>query len=388
MKITKVSALGLRLPLNHAPYVTEGAGTKNEWGRLTRFFPKRPEPNLEYVIVSIETDEGIVGYGEAPVDIVFFGETVEQVCAAINDYLGPQFIGQDPFQRERLLHLVDYPGNTCSKSALDMALHDLVGKALNTPIYNLLGGLNRSKIPVAIEVSGGEPEDMAERCKVMVKKGVRAFKPKIGGIVEKDIERLNAIREAVGTDISLRVDANQGYSVKEAILFCKLAEDNHINLELLEQPVERWNLQGLAEVRAAVNLPIEADESCCTLTDAMQIIRHNAADVLNIKPGKCGGLFKARKIAAVAEAAGLKCVIGTAFGLGLERAAKLHLAASTISITHAVEFTEIDLHPCLLEEPGESNLSFPLKDGMLIVPDGPGLGVNFDFEKAKEYSLT
>jgi L-Ala-D/L-Glu epimerase len=381
MKITKVSATAVRTPLHHAPYVTEGAGTKNEWGRLTRYFPKRTEPNLEYAIVTIETDEGITGYGEAPVDIVFFGETIEQACSVINDYMGPHFIGRDPFEREALLHLVDYPGNTCAKSALDMALHDLVGRALNTPVYNLLGGISRKDIPVAIEVAGGKPDDMAARCVEMIAKGVTAFKPKIGGLVDQDLDRLKAIREAVGPDVSLRADANQGYSVKEAISLCRKAEDAGIGLELLEQPVARFDLQGLAQVRKSVDTPIEADESCCTLQDAMQVVRHEAADVLNIKPGKCGGLFRARKIAAVAEAAGLKCVIGTAFGLGLERAAKLHLAASSTTIVHAVEFTELDLHSPMLKEPGESLLSFPLKNGCLRVPEGPGLGVELDFEK-------
>ena len=380
MKITAVSTIPVRMSLSHAPYVTEGAGTKNEWGRLTRFFPKRPEPNLEYVIVQIETDEGITGAGETPVDIVFFGETLEQVQAAIDDYLGPQLIGRDPFEREALLHVVDYPGNSCAKSAIDMALHDLVGKALGTPVYNLLGGASRKSIPVAIEVSGGQPEDMANRCVEMIAKGVKAFKPKVGGIPAQDLERLRTIREAVGPDISLRADANQGYTVKEAIELCRQAEKYQVGLELLEQPVARWDLEGMAEVRRAVDTPIEADESCCTLHDAMQIVRHNAADVLNIKPGKCGGLFRAKKIAAIAEAAGLKCVVGTAFGLGLERAAKLHLAASTISIVHAVEFTELDLHGNLLLQPGDTALAFPLENGCLQVPDGPGLGVDLDFE--------
>lgn len=388
MKITAVNTTTVRMPLTHVPYVTEGAGTKNEWGgRLTRYFPKRPEPNLEYVIVSIETDEGVTGVGEAPVDVVFFGETVEQVEAIVRDYMGPHLIGRDPFEREGLLHFVDYPFNNCGKSAVDMALHDLVGKALGTPVYNLLGGLSRKQIPVAIEVAGGAPDDMAARCVEMIAKGVRAFKPKIGGIVEQDLDRLKAIREAVGPDVSLRADANQGYSVKEAIKLCRGAEAMDIGLELLEQPVARFDIPGLAQVRQAVDTPIEADESCCTMYDAMQIVRHEAADVLNIKCGKAGGLFRARKIAAVAEAAGLKCVVGTAFGLGLERSAKLHLAASSPTIVHAVEFTEMDIHGALLEEPGESALSFPIEDGCLTVPDGPGLGVTFDFEAAKAYAL-
>ncbi len=151
-----------------------------------------------------------------------------------------------------------------------------------------------------------------------------------------------------------------------------------MRLELLEQPVEAWNLQGMAAVTRAVDTLIEADESCFTIYDAMQIIRHEAADVLNIKIGKAGGLYNAKKITAMAEAAGLQCVLGTAFGTGIERAAKLHLAASTVKIVAAVEFTEIGLHTSLLASPHDRLLALPLEDGCLPVPEGPGFGVQLD----------
>jgi L-alanine-DL-glutamate epimerase-like enolase superfamily enzyme len=217
-------------------------------------------------------------------------------------------------------------------------------------------------------------------------RGVRAFKPKIGGFPEQDADRLRAIREAVGPEVSIRADANQGYSPKEAIRLCRLAEKYGVGLELLEQPVPVWNLQGMAEVKRSVETLIEADESCYTIHDAMQIIRHEAADVLNIKIGKAGGLYHAKKIAALAEAAGLKCVLGTAFGLGVGIAAKLHLAASTLIVTDAVEFTEIGIHDSLLAPPWDTGLALPLEDGCLPVPEGPGLGVAFDDAKLAQHS--
>lgn len=384
MKITSVAATAVRLDIPYPLYPGEGAGTKIEWGMRSRFTPLRPTPMLEYVLVRIDTDEGVTGWGEAQADIGFFGETVEQVRAAIADYLGPQLIGKDPLDREHLGRVIGYRGNGCAKSGIDMALHDLAGKAMGMPVSVILGGRRRTRVPVAIEVAGGKPEAMAEACAVLMRQGVRAFKPKVGGYPEADAERMRAIREAVGPEASLRADANQGFSPKEAVRFCRLCERYGVGLELLEQPVAAHDLPGMAFVRRSVDTLIEADESCFTPQDALAVIRHEAADVLNIKLGKAGGFTQAKKIAALAEAAGLKCVLGTAFGLGLEIAAKAHLFAATEIVTDAVEFTELSLHGTLLRPPWDARFGLPLEDGCLPVPDGPGLGVELDQAKMLE----
>ncbi len=388
MRITSVTTVPIRMPVPAPPYPREGAGTKREWGRMGRTTPKRPSPILEYLIVRIETDEGVTGVGEAPVDIQFFGETLEEVQSSIEDYLGPLLVGGDPFDREHLMYLIDYRGNSCAKSGIDLALHDLMGRALGVPVSDLIGGSHRGRVKVAIEIAGGPPDAMAKECVSFMEKGVRAFKPKIGGVPEEDAERLRAIREAVGPGVSIRADANQGYTPKEAIRLCRLAEKRDVGLELLEQPVAAWDLQGMAHVRRSVDTPIEADESCYTVHDAIQLVRHEAADVLNVKIGKAGGLYHAKKIAAVAEGAGLGCVLGTAYGLGVKVAAKLHLAASTVAISDAVEFTELGLHDGLLAAPHDAQLALPLdEDGCMPVPDGPGLGVEFDERKVAEFRL-
>lgn len=378
MRITAVAATPIRLPIPAPLYPGEGAGTKIEWGRRSRFTPMRPTPMLEYVLVRIETDEGITGWGEAQADIGFFGETVEQVGSAVSDYMGPQLVGKDPLDRDYLLGVIDYRGNGCAKSGICMALHDLAGKIMGAPVSALLGGRRRARVPAAVEIAGGPPDAMARACVRLLAQGVRAFKPKVGGDPEADADRLLAIREAVGPDVSLRADANQGFSPKEAIRFCRLCELRNVNLELLEQPVAAHDLPGMALVRRSVGTLIEADESCFTPQDALSIIRHEAADVLNIKLGKAGGFVGARRIAAIAEAAGLKCVLGTAFGLGLEVAAKAHLFAATELVTDAVEFTELTLHGNLLAAPWDARLALPLEDGCLPVPEGPGLGVALD----------
>ena len=166
-----------------------------------------------------------------------------------------------------------------------------------------------------------------------------------------------------------------------------MCERRDLGLELLEQPVPKWDLAGMAQVRAAVDVLIEADEAAYTPHDVVQIIRAQAADVINIKIAKAGGLYQSKKIAAVAEAAGLECVIGTAWGLGVKVAAKLHLAAATRSLRDGVEFTELMLHDLLLAGPQADDLAPPLSDGYLNVPLGPGFGVTLDEQKVRTFEL-
>ncbi len=386
MKITRIHTTPIRIPLPRFFYNTENAGTKREWGgRLSRITPRRPAPILEYVLVHIETDEGVVGLGEAPADIGFFGQTVEGIQVAVDDYLGPPLVGREPWDIPALMDRIDYRENSSAKSGIDLALHDLVAKARGMTVSELLGGARRSRIPVAIEIAGGSPEDMANECLKYLAMNVRAFKPKIGGVPEADAERLRAIRAAVGPDVSLRADANRGYSPEEAIELCALAERYEIGLELLEQPCEFWDLPGMARVRGAVNIPIEADESCFGPYDAEAVVRAGAADVLNIKIAKAGGLCNAMKIAAIAREAGLRCVLGTAFGTGVKIAAKLHLAAALDDFVGAVEFTEIGQHGPLLKGDLDRALALPLDaDGCLPVPSGPGLGVELDEAKVAD----
>src|SRR5208283_5192589 len=165
MRITAVTATPVRLDVPSAPYATDGAGTRVHWeGKLSRITPKRPTPMLEYNVVRIETDTGLVGVGEAQADIGFFGETVEEVGFSVEDYLGPQLVGKDPLEREYLLGLIDYRGNSCARAGLDMALHDLIGKALGVPLGVLIGGLHKARVAVAIEIAGGPPDEMAREC--------------------------------------------------------------------------------------------------------------------------------------------------------------------------------------------------------------------------------
>ena len=316
-----------------------------------------------------------------------FGEPLEEVQSAIDLYLGPKLIGKDPFDREQLLYEIDFPGNSCAKSGIDLALHDLLGKALEIPVCNLIGDSQRRQVLAVMEVAGGAPDGMARQCVEWVEQGVRGFKAKVGGIPERTRSACKRSVRRWDRRSCCAPTPTRAISPKEAIRLCRLCERRGVGLELLEQPVPKWDLAGMAQIRAAVDVLIEADEAAYTPHDVVQIARHQAADVINIKIGKAGGLYQSKKIAAVAEAAGLECVIGTAWGLGIKVAAKLHLAAATRSLRDGVEFIELMLHDMLLAGPQAADLAPPFSDGYLNVPLGPGLGVTLNEETTRSYEL-
>lgn len=408
MKITKISTTAVTVPVEPPKKIRDiKAGYADKKGsrkppgwltpgifphggvsrRDTRMF-KDGIDYIDYVFVKIETDEGITGIGEAATDIGFFGETLEAVKYGIDRYIAPGLIGMDPSNRELIMARMTLDGERqlpCARSGIDLAIHDLLGKAYNVPVCTILGGRLREKALVAIEVGAPTPEDLAELCNEYVKQGVRAFKLKMHGYPDEDISKIQAVREAVGDKITIRSDANQGYTVKEAIRICHAAEKLDLGLELLEQPVAEWDLDGMAEIRNSTSILIEADEGAYNRYDVMNIIKKRAADVILIKPAKAGGLYNAKKIVAVAEAAGLQCVIGTGWGLGIKVAAKLQLAASSL-VREAVEFTEVFMHDMLLASPNSSLFAPPLKDGYLTIPKKPGFGVELDEDKIRRFT--
>jgi muconate cycloisomerase len=262
-----------------------------------------------------------------------------------------------------------------------LALYDLVGKALGVPVYTLLGGCRRQKVLASIEVPRGTPEQMADHSHEYYARGIRGIKAKVGSDPVQDAECIKAIRERLGDGISLRADANRGYTVKEAMIFCELVERYAVGLELLEQPVDVHDLDGMREIRGQTSLPIEADESAYSLSMVHQILKHDAADIINTKCAKAGGIRGVVEWAAAAKAAHRQIVIGTEWGAGLKVAAKLHLGAAVANASPIVEFTEIMIHELLLREPLE------LVDGYLSVPSAPGLGLELDDDKVEAFRI-
>jgi len=328
------------------------------------------------VLIKLETDEGIVGFGESCAwEPEFYGETVESVTSTLEKYIAPKLLGKDPLQLHVLLATVDaaLARVTCVKEGVDLALHDLAGKLLGVPAYVLLGGAFRDRILVASEIGIASPEEMADNALRLRKLGFRVIKVKGSADARTDVLRVQAVREAVGPSVALRLDPNAAWKTIDAIWAMRRLEA--CDLELLEQPIPGDDYEGMAHIRNHTNVPLMADEGIWTPQDVLRIRNVGAADIVNIKIAKSCGLARGKHIQMVADAAGLLSLVGTEIEPGFSLVAKLHLAASFPRHDLASEFTELSLlkKNVLRWKP-------EIVDGMLRVPQGPGLGVELDEE--------
>jgi len=327
------------------------------------------------LLVRVETDEGIVGWGETFAHV--FVEAVLKNCI-------PLVIGVDPHDIEYIHGKIEGAGfyhhkraSTYASCAIEMACWDIIGKAAGEPLFKLLGGKLRSMIPCAAYLLNiGSPETMARQAEQYKNQGYKTIKVKIGKDRNGDIAIVDAIRGAIGPDVELRVDVNGAWTVATAKRQLKKLEK--YDLEYVEQPVKLEDLQGLAELRRMSKIPIAVDESAFTDEDVLSIITTRAADVILIDPHEAGGLWEAKKEAAIAEAAGIPVGIHRAGELGISKAALLHLVASTPNM-----FLAIDDFQILSDDITKEQLA--AVDGYLIVPEGPGLGVEVDGEKLARY---
>jgi len=324
------------------------------------------------ILVRVYTDENIVGLGEGAPTLIITGETQEGALNLVNNYLANVLVGEDPLNIGKLVAKMDETvlGNPSAKAAVDMALHDILGKAAKRPLYQMLGG---RVYEVATDCTVGikEPEAMAKDARAIVGKGFSSVKVKIGIDVKEDIERVRRIREAVGDDVTIRVDANQGYNAKTAIKVIRKLE--HYNVQLVEQPVPAWDIEGLRLVKQTVDTPVMADESVHTPQDAVELIKRDAVDLINIKLMKSGGIFKAKQIANIAEAAGIPCMVGCMLETKLSITAAAHFAASTANVKEA----DLDAPLFLKEDPiKEGGIEYD--KGILKIPELPGIGVRLD----------
>jgi len=332
------------------------------------------------VLVKIYTDTGHIGYGEACAwEPEFYGETIESVSSTIKKYITPKITGEDPRNINKILSIIDanLAKITCAKEGIDLALHDLVGKILDVPVYTLLGGKFRDMIPVASEIGIDTPENMVKNAQDVLDMGIKVIKIKGSSDHALDVERITEVRHAVGPDVELRLDPNAAWDVNSTIKTMKLLEN--CNLQLLEQPVPAWDLKGMSHIRNNIGIPLMADESIWTPQDAIKISDYGAADLINIKIAKSCGLHLGKKIENVAESLGIPCIAGTEIEPGFSLIAKLHLAASMKIHPVASEFTELHLlKKNILKHKIE------IIDGCVKVPDKPGFGVELDEEILNE----
>ena len=322
------------------------------------------------VVVKIISDTGHVGYGEAPPTGVITGDTTGSIIGAIEAHIRPTLMGLEIEALEEALVKLNgcVVGNGSAKAACDMALYDLFGQLHDAPLYALLGGAKK-EIITDITISVNDPDTMARDSLEAIALGYKTLKIKVGTDAREDIQRMKAIRDAAGYEVDLRIDANQGWKPKEAVRALHAMEDAGVDIEFVEQPVARLDFEGMKHVTDHVSIPVLADESVMSPMDAITIMQMRAADLVNIKLMKTGGIYNALKICAAAEVYDVPCMIGCMLEANVSVTAAVHLAAAKGIIT------KIDLDGPVLcsENPVQGGAQF--NNSVITLPDDPGLGI-------------
>ncbi|MHA1748301.1 MAG: mandelate racemase/muconate lactonizing enzyme family protein [Promethearchaeota archaeon] len=338
--------------------------------------------SVENILIKINTDSGIYGWGEGSPFSFITGET-QATCIDAAKFLGKILIGKDPTAIEENLTLIKrfLPTHPSVRSAFDMAMWDILGKECNQPVYKLLGGKNRQLRTDQTMGHENSVEDVQKLAQKFLDQGFNEIKMKTGRPGITDYQHVKAVRELVGEDIHLKVDSNQGWDLAESLKNARLMEP--LNLMYFEQPLPIWNLDDMVRLREKINIPVCADESVFDEKDAFKICKLGAADYLNIKLGKAGGIHTGLKINAIAESYGAKCMIGcfSESRLGLTAAAHLVLARPNII------FLDLDAALFLADDPVIGGMEYGKTNKSIItVGEKPGFGVDVKEEFLQKWS--
>ncbi len=332
------------------------------------------------IIVRLETAGGLIGWGEANPCPPFTEETPGGVLAALSDYLGPLLLGLDGsnVNAAGAIMAATLSGNLSAKAAIDMAMHDITGKALGVPVHALLGGALRDSIDIMWPLGSGTPEEDCALVETKLAEGYRTFMAKMGAQpVAADIERVRVLTERFHPEVTFVSDANQGWSESQALRFVQGV--NPYPLALIEQPVAKHEFEALKRLRQASTAPLSADESVQSLEEAARLVREQTVDAISIKVSKNGGIRAAQKIASLAEAGGLACLMNSMLEFGITQAASLQLGCTLpnlLDMGHAYMST-------LRLADDVTDFSELTSEGQVRVPSGPGLGIAVDEEKLR-----
>jgi len=366
---------------------------EHKWTGLT-------EPIGRYVLTRMTDDDGVVGWGEAPALKDwggefgrYFGESASIVELVIERYLAPAVIGIEPGNFAELhqrmdAHIKGYP---YAKASVEFAAYDLAARKLGVPVYALLGGASRMRVPVTHSIGLIGIEEAEREAAQVASEGIRTIKIKVGVDPKRDIEIVRAIRAAAGPDVELCVDANEGYaSPGEAIRTLRAMEA--FGLKYAEQPV--MGIERISQVARAIDTPVMADESAWNAHDVIQIIAQGAVQIVSIYTTKPGGLYRAMEVAAVCRAAGILCNVNGSVETGVGNLANIHLAAAASAVTlscvvpvstpaeaQSGQIGGIYYKDDLLTKPMQ------LVDGAIEVPTGPGMGIDVDLAKIERYRV-
>ncbi|MBN9077760.1 MAG: mandelate racemase [Rhizobiales bacterium 65-79] len=366
---------------------------EHKWTGLTEVIGR-------YVMVKMTDSDGRVGWGEAPALKDwggefgrYFGESALITRAVIDNYLAPAIIGIETANLVELHARMDATirGYPYSKAAMEFAAYDLAGRWLNVPVHTLLGGKARDRVPVTHSIGLISIDEARSEVARIVAEGVRTIKVKIGVDPERDIAMVNAVREVAGEGVEICVDANEGYKTPgEAVQIVRRMEKNR--LKYVEQPV--MGIERIAEVGRRIDAPVMADESAWNAHDSIQIIRNGGIQIVSIYTTKAGGLLKAMEVGAVCRAAGIICNVNGSIETGIGNLANVQLAAASPAVTLSCvipvstpaeaqhgQIGGIYYKDDLLSEPME------FVDGAIVVPSGPGMGIEVDLKKIEKYRV-
>ncbi len=330
--------------------------------------------SADNIVVKITTKEGISGFGECSPYMPINGES-QDTCFIIGQYFAKALKGMNPLELTDCIDLMDkiIYGNTSIKSAFDIALYDIAAQNAGLPLYRFLGGEKNKTIITDYTVSISDPEKMAVDALKIKNQGYSAIKVKLGKDGPTDIERIKAIRDAVGSEIPLRIDANQGWKVNEAIETLNGLKD--YNIQYCEEPIARWKYMKLKKVKKHSPIPIMADESCGDEHDAERLIELDACDMLNIKLGKAGGIYKGLKMVDLAEKAGMHLQVGAFVESRLAMTAFAHFAL----VSPLIEHYDFDTALMLREDPVEGGMKY-CDGGVIELSEKPGIGASINEE--------
>jgi len=354
MKIINISTKILKAPLK-TPFVTS----------------LRRVDMLEDIVVAIECSDGSVGYGEGAPTPVITGETTGSIIAAV-EYIKPFITGMEIDDFDMLLAQLHklMVKNTTAKSALEIALYDLKAQSAKKPLFRMLGG-TRKEFKTDITISMNETEEMVADALKAVMLGYDTLKIKIGSNPRKDIHRIKAIHSALDKDISLRLDANQGWSAKETVTLLHGLEREGIVAEFIEQPVKAADFEGLRYIRERVETPLLADESVFGVNDAKKLLEMQAVDYINIKLAKTAGISAALQLADTAKAYGVKCMMGCMLEGPISVAAGVHVASAKAD---TITMLDLDAVSLLASYPVKTAVQF--NESRIVLSEEDGLGVS------------
>lgn len=336
-----------------------------------------PIYTADNIVVTVETASGIKGFGECSPFMTINGES-QQTCFEVGGYLATVLKGKNVLDiagNHAAMNQVIY-GNSSIKSAIDIAMHDAAAQYAEIPLWKFLGGKKNKKLFTDYTISLGTPDEMATHAGELKKKGFKIIKVKLGGKAEEDVARMQAIRNAIGKKIALRVDANQGWSRADAVKV--LNGIAPLGIQYCEEPIARWDFMNLKTVRKKSKVKIMADESCCDEHDAARLIALKSCDMFNLKLGKSSGLYRALKIIRLAEQAKMPMQIGGFMESGLAMTANAHLGFTS----RYIQYFDFDTPMMFTEEPVTGGIRYG-KSGEVNLPEGNGLGASVSEERLK-----